>query len=101
MEAKWLTGACRYLPQALFNIIDIIATGDCSGAETTFVLQADGLPDSILWEFGDGSFSNAISPLHTYVAAGTYKVKAKAKKGDCTRYYTKEITIDPTPVDHK
>ena len=81
-----------------FNIIDIIATGDCSGAETTFVLQADGLPDSILWEFGDGSFSNAISPLHTYVAAGTYKVKAKAKKGDCTRYYTKEITIDPTPV---
>lgn len=81
-----------------FNIIDIIATGDCSGAETTFVLHADGLPDSILWEFGDGSFSTAISPVHSYAAAGTYKVKIKAKKGNYTRFYTREITINPTPL---
>lgn len=30
--------------------------------------------DSIRWNFGDGTFSNQINPIHTYLNAGTYNV---------------------------
>ncbi|MFC5271907.1 GEVED domain-containing protein [Adhaeribacter terreus] len=33
---------------------------------------------SYLWEFGDGTTSNAANPSHTYAATGTYTVKLKA-----------------------
>lgn len=30
--------------------------------------------DSIKWSFGDGTFSNAVNPLHAYAQSGTYNV---------------------------
>ena len=55
-------------------------------------------PDSIRWDFGDGSFSSALNPSHTYAAAGTYTVKAKARKGNMVRYFNRTVTITASPV---
>lgn len=30
--------------------------------------------DSVRWNFGDGSFSNQVNPIHTYATPGTYNV---------------------------
>ena len=32
------------------------------------------LPDSVLWDFGDGSFSTEFNPQHTYASPSTYQV---------------------------
>ncbi|AUP81416.1 PKD domain-containing protein [Flavivirga eckloniae] len=37
-----------------------------------FTNIATGDYDSILWDFGDGSFSNEVNPVHTYAAEGDY-----------------------------
>jgi PKD repeat protein len=53
-----------------------------AGASVSFTGTAtdpDGNPVTVLWAFGDGSTSTALSPgSHTYVAAGTYTVRFTA-----------------------
>jgi len=39
-----------------------------------FINEANGNYESILWDFGDGSFSSEESPIHTYVEVGSYIV---------------------------
>jgi gliding motility-associated-like protein len=38
---------------------------------------------SWIWDFGDGTSSNAVSPVHTYAAAGTYNVTLTANNASC------------------
>jgi PKD repeat protein len=55
--------------------------------------------DSIQWNFGDGGFSSAVSPTHTYNQAGTYTVCLRVKKytqpgtPPCVKEYCKTIII--------
>jgi len=58
-----------------------------------------GCIDTISWNFGDGSTSNAVNPIHTYSAVGTYTVCVTdytycGSNSDCQ---TVTITC-PTPV---
>ncbi len=58
-----------------------------------------GCIDTISWNFGDGSASNAVNPVHTYSAVGTYTVCVTdytycGSNSDCQ---TVTITC-PTPV---
>ncbi|NRD19825.1 gliding motility-associated C-terminal domain-containing protein [Winogradskyella eckloniae] len=39
-----------------------------------FTTTATGNYDSILWDFGDGSFSSEVHPIHTYFTPGSYVV---------------------------
>ena len=36
--------------------------------------------DSVRWSFGDGTFSNAVNPNHTYAAYGAYQVCVRVQK---------------------
>jgi gliding motility-associated-like protein len=53
------------------------------------------------WDFGDGSLSNEVNPVHTYTNIGTYTVKLKVidtttcNKIDST---SMDITVYPKPV---
>jgi len=55
--------------------------------------------DSITWTFGDGTTSNAVNPVHTYLQPGTYTVCLKVKKvssnttAPCVREICKTIVI--------
>jgi len=43
-----------------------------SGLSVEFTAQAFGAYDSLLWSFGDGTFSNVLNPIHIYNSAGAY-----------------------------
>lgn len=74
------------------------ANNVCSANSVSFTFTATMQPDSMQWDFGDGSFSSALNPNHTYAAAGTYTVKAKARKGNMVRYFNRTITITANPM---
>lgn len=49
--------------------------------------------EKYIWEFGDGTTSEELSPNHKYLASGNYKVKLTAIKGDKKTIMEKDITI--------
>lgn len=49
------------------------------------------------WTFGDGNFSGAPSPTHTYAGDGTYSVNLQAINGICDDNYTVDITVVSAP----
>jgi PKD repeat protein len=55
--------------------------------EVKFTDQSTGSPTSWKWNFGDGTYSTASNPVHTYKKAGTYSVslKVKNKAGSSTK----------------
>ncbi|WP_290847413.1 PKD domain-containing protein [Flavobacterium sp.] len=58
----------------------------------TFNSTVTGDYQTVVWDFGDGTFSNEISPTHTYVNAGSYVVvQTVTYPFGCQ--YTKTITL--------
>ncbi|NUY79666.1 gliding motility-associated C-terminal domain-containing protein [Flavobacterium sp. MAH-1] len=58
----------------------------------TFNSTVTGDYETIVWDFGDGTFSNEISPVHTYVNPGSYVVvQTVTYPFGCQ--YTKVITL--------
>ena len=52
------------------------ATGVCSGAATTFLNKSTGIGGlTYLWDFGDGTTSNLINPLHIFSNGGLHSIK--------------------------
>lgn len=51
----------------------------CEGEITTFTnnstIDAPGIIQTILWDFGDGSVDNVLSPSHLYASSGSYNVQ--------------------------
>ena len=76
----------------------LVAENFCLGDETHFSVEANELPDSIVWDFGDGETSGDMEPVHTYAAAGTYTVTATATKGAAEYVYTLIVEIEALPV---
>jgi PKD repeat protein len=68
----------------------------------TFTDASTNAPTSWLWDFGDGSSTNATvqNPVHTYAAAGTYTVKLTATNsaGSNTATQTSYITVSPSVI---
>ncbi|MBK8609756.1 MAG: PKD domain-containing protein [Chitinophagaceae bacterium] len=58
--------------------------------------------DSITWQFGDGSSSHDVNPVHTYATAGTYTVCLIVKKNTnttaapCIKYICKTVVVQQT-----
>lgn len=47
-----------------------------------FFSYSTGSPDSYFWDFGDGTTSNEVNPIHSYTKAGRYNVKLIAYKSN-------------------
>ncbi|WP_186757002.1 beta strand repeat-containing protein, partial [Echinicola salinicaeni] len=79
----------------------------CLPAESDFSVQftstANGgiSPYTISWDFGDGTNSSALNPLHTFPGAGSYNVALMVTDNDGTQStYTETITVyDPITAD--
>ncbi|MFZ6051666.1 T9SS type A sorting domain-containing protein [Halocola ammonii] len=61
------------LPLAAEFFIDPSESG-CTGNAVTFSDQSTGDPETWLWDFGDGSTSEAQNPFHIYNEPGDYTV---------------------------
>ena len=71
----------------------------CSPFEVSFTnLSVNGVTH--YWNFGDGNGSNETSPVHSYLAAGTYDVYMWAYSGTGldSAFVTSQIVVNPTPV---
>ncbi|MGB3591325.1 MAG: T9SS type B sorting domain-containing protein [Nonlabens sp.] len=94
------TGVARQgLPpfiQSLFALIQV--ENSCEGEATTFEFQSEVPPDSILWEFGDGTTSTQAMPSHVYASAGIYNVVLTLTTSGTTRTFRKNVEIFTVPV---
>ena len=82
-------------PIVLFDGIDTVG---CVPLLTTFNNLSANY-NEIFWDFGDGSSSAEINPLHTYSNAGKYTVSLVAiSQEGCIGYYSKNLLIDALPV---
>jgi gliding motility-associated-like protein len=92
------SGLPFFLPDLLY-LDAITVQNPCAGNEAAFVLNTiPAAPDSVVWDFGDGTSSNEMNPVHTYAAAGIYSVKVAATKSWQTRVFTQSVTISLPPA---
>jgi gliding motility-associated-like protein len=65
------------LPQFVTSYLQhIYYSGNCAGTPISFTASFQPVPDSIIWNFGDGSTSPQLNPTHTYTDGGNYTVTA-------------------------
>ena len=57
--------------------------------------------DNIFWDFGDGTFSNQISPVHTYQVKGNYDVTLTVENiiTGCTHEFIKSVKLTIPKAD--
>ncbi|MBN4061813.1 PKD domain-containing protein [Bacteroidales bacterium AH-315-I05] len=70
------------------------------GSPVNFTDLSTGLPNSWLWDFGDGTTSNQQNPSHTYSSPGTYTVSLIATNqfGSHNITITNYITVVNAPL---
>lgn len=97
---KTISGLPNSIATPLY-LTSLAANSNCAGNAVSFSFTATMPVDGMQWDFGDGSSSTAINPTHIYTTAGTYTVKAKARKGNMVRYFNRTITIIPSPLANR
>lgn len=88
-----LMGLPAFLTSPLYVNDITYAVQDCTGMSVTFSAMTTIEPQTVFWDFGDGTTSTAINPSHTYAAPGTYTVKIKVGHGLFGAYFTKQVTV--------
>ncbi|HEX6429326.1 MAG TPA: PKD domain-containing protein [Niastella sp.] len=69
----------------------------CAGESFFPINTSTPVPNSVRWDFGDGSGSTDASPQKSYAAAGTYTVKLVNHFAACPDSVSKAITVLPKP----
>ena len=69
-EANW---SCTFPSVAPTTLVDVSDTITCNGTVSFTDLSLNG-PNSWLWNFGDGNYSNLQNPTHIYSLPGRYSV---------------------------
>lgn len=85
-------------PTQVEENLQIEAANFCHGETTVFSVVPTIVPDTIVWDFNDGAFSNELNPSHIYEAIGTYTVTATIEIDGESRTLFKTITILETPT---
>jgi hypothetical protein len=98
-----LNGDSSHLVKQYLHVIplqtDIEYQGPvCVGGGITFMSSLSPIPPQtqMLWNFGDGTTSNAAAPQHTYSSAGNFEVSL-VLNGDTLRRATLNIKIYAAP----
>ena len=63
------------------------------GDTIQFAQLSEPLPETFLWDFGDGQFSNLENPQHRYLRDGEFDVTLTVSNEVCTDTLTKTLTI--------
>ncbi len=75
--------------------VDFSWFGSCQNEETFFFPEISEVADSVVWDFGDGSNSGALSPVYTYSDAQNYTVILTAFVNGVARQASEAVIINP------
>ena len=67
---------CSDPPEACFTVVSTLVD---QNEDVTFTNCSQFQDKGYFWEFGDGTTSNTVSPIHKYINVGTYQVVLTAK----------------------
>ncbi|MBC7935118.1 MAG: PKD domain-containing protein [Rhizobacter sp.] len=65
----------------------------CEGVPVTFTNTSAPAPDSVVWNFGDGTTSTIFSPVKTFAAAGNYSIKLLGYFAGCKDSVINNVTV--------
>lgn len=83
----------------LMNVYHINADFAASGTNQQIAFtNTSSNYDTVLWSFGDGSTSTAVSPDHQYAAGGSYTVTLTVYKNGCSSVITKTVNTNQLMV---
>ncbi len=69
------------------------------GQPVTFLNQSGGLaPLSVTWDFGDGSFSSELAPVHQYQSPGAYQIRLTVQNQYGASEAFGAVTVGVPPV---
>lgn len=71
----------------------------CINKKQVIFSDSSILPQSWLWDFGDGTTSNSQNPVHLYSAFGTYNVSLTVTHGSCSNTKTIPVTLFDEKAD--
>jgi len=88
-------------PKPLTNF-GMLHSWDCSPVEVRFKNVTKGSPDTFYWDFGDGTTSTALEPVHTYTTGASsslFWITLISYNNCGTDTLTQELIIKPNTVD--
>jgi PKD repeat protein len=86
VDIKFFDGACTPNNSAPQVTASAAPTSGNQPLQVTFTATAtdsDGIIQSYLWNFGDGTTSNLQNPTHVYSCGGTFTAKVKVTDNNC------------------
>jgi PKD repeat protein len=76
------------------NFIDFDFSYDCEAQRTRFSLNRSSVAvEDVIWDFGDGSLSNDVNPLHTYPTTGPYTVRLSVLGACACKTIARPVTL--------
>ena len=69
-------------------------------SDTVFFNNLSHNADSVSWDFGDGTASNSLNPVHIYIPSETYNVILTRYFHACSQIIEKEITLFPLGLNN-
>ena len=86
-------------PVLSFQASDVCLGEDVLFINTSFIMSPYTI-EPPMWDFGDGSFSSEINPIHTYGSPGTYNVtlESNSSGSSCFSSFSTQVTIFPNPL---
>jgi hypothetical protein len=95
--AAIMLNSCDFQPDAFFYADKLTAE---IGEEVFFTNGSHNAGDFV-WDFGDGTWSDAFEVVHSYAASGIYTVvlSAFSSSGDVDRAYTEIEVLSPTMLE--
>lgn len=89
--------SCEITPNAFFYSNKV----DANVGEKIFFTNDSYNATGYEWDFGDGSYSTAVNPVHTYNSSGSFQVvlTAFAKRGNTNKAYQTINILMPTTLE--
>ena len=79
---------------------DFTPDSGCEDVIVSFTDISSVIADSVIWDFGDGNFSNEANPTHQYTNPGCYYVKLSREIGGCwsERFAPTCVNVESPPA---
>ena len=97
------SSGCKDTSSTIINIAPAYAAFSmpatvCAGMPVSFTNTSSPASVAAMWTFGDGSSSNSINPVKTFVSPGNYTIKLVNDFGSCKDSTSKNVMVIANPV---